>query len=149
MNCTFCKIVKNELPSFKIYEDEKYIAILDIYPNIKGQTLVIPKKHVNSYAFDLPDDELAELIIISKKVAKIIEKGLKVERVHMVLEGTAINHLHAKLYPAIGASKNEQYISEQVVHFDKYPGYVTTILGPRAQDDELKKVMEEIIKNSK
>jgi len=149
MNCTFCKIVKNELPSFKIYEDEKYIAILDIYPNIKGQTLVIPKKHVNSYAFDLPDDELAELIIISKKVAKIIEKGLKVERVHMVLEGTAINHLHAKLYPAIGASKNEPYISEQVVYFDKYPGYVTTILGPRAQDDELKKVMEEIIKNSK
>jgi len=149
MNCTFCKIVKNELPSFKIYEDEKYIAILDIYPNIKGQTLVIPKKHVNSYAFDLPDDELAELIIISKKVAKIIEKGLKVERVHMVLEGTAINHLHAKLYPAIGASKNEPYISEQVVYFDKYPGYVTTILGPKAQDDELKKVMEEIIKNSK
>ncbi|MGC8538610.1 MAG: HIT family protein, partial [Candidatus Micrarchaeia archaeon] len=73
-NCIFCKIVAGEAPSFKIYEDEKYIAILDKYPNIKGQTLVITKEHVDSYAFDLSDDELCNLINTAKKVAKLLEK---------------------------------------------------------------------------
>ncbi|MGC8687429.1 MAG: HIT family protein [Candidatus Micrarchaeia archaeon] len=150
MDCIFCKIANNEAGSYKIYEDKDYIAILDIFPNIRGQTLVIPKRHIDSYAFDLPDDELCRFMATSKKVAKIIEKGLKVARVHIVLEGTAINHLHAKLYPAIGMNdKNEQHVSDEVIHFDKYPGYVTTILGPKARDDELKNVMEEIIKNNK
>ena len=54
----FCKIVKGEIPAFKIYEDRNFIAILDIYPNIKGQTLIISKEHRSGYAFDLGEDEL-------------------------------------------------------------------------------------------
>ncbi|MGC8648869.1 MAG: HIT family protein [Candidatus Micrarchaeia archaeon] len=149
-DCIFCRIVNNSIDSFKIYEDNDYIAVLDIFPNIKGQTLVIPKKHLDSYAFDLNDNELAKFIIVIKKVAKILEKGLNVSRVNMVFEGTEINHLHAKLYPAIGLKdKSEQRIADQTIYFEEYNSYVTTLHGPRMENDKLKKVMEEIIKNNK
>ncbi len=150
MECVFCKIANNEAKSFKIYEDKEYIAILDIYPNIKGQTLVIPKKHISSYAFDASDRELCKLMKVSKIVAKMLEKGLGVKRVHMVLEGTAINHLHAKLYPAIGMkSKNDMYWIKEEVYFKRYEGYITTKIGPRAKDETLEKLKNMIVEKNK
>ncbi len=148
-NCIFCKIVAGEAPSFKIYEDEKYIAILDKYPNIKGQTLVITKEHVDSYAFDLSDDELCNLINTAKKVAKLLEKGLGVERVHMVLEGAEISHLHAKLYPAIGIAKHEKSVAKGTVSFERYEGYISTMHGPQASDEELEKLKNMIVEKNK
>jgi diadenosine tetraphosphate (Ap4A) HIT family hydrolase len=146
-NCIFCKIVKGSAPSYKVYEDSKYVAVLDIFPNIVGQTLVMPKKHTDSYAFKLEDAELRDFIVATKKVAKLLEKRLKTGRVHMVLEGTAINHLHAKLYPALGTDRKfVQAIAEERIHFDCYPGYVTTLMGPRANDAELKGLQKRIIK---
>ena len=68
-NCIFCKIVKGEIPCHKIWEDEKHLAFLSIFPNTDGFSVVIPKKHFSSYAFDLPDEVLSELVIASKKVA--------------------------------------------------------------------------------
>ncbi len=149
-SCIFCKIARGEAKTFKIYEDDEYLAILDIYPNIKGQTLVISKKHLSGYAFDASGEELCKLMTFSKKVAKMLEKALDVKRVHMVLEGTAINHLHAKLYPAIGMkSKEEMYWIKEEVHFEKYEGYITTKIGPRAKEEELEKLKNMIVEKNK
>jgi len=149
-NCIFCKIVEGKEKSFKLYEDKKYIAILDRFPNIMGQTLVITKDHINSYAFDLSEKKLCELMKVTKKVAKMLEKGLKVKRVHMVIEGTAINHLHVKLYPAIGMkSKNKKLIADDRIYFDEYKGYITTLLGPKADEKDLKEVQNKILNANK
>ncbi|MGC8669867.1 MAG: amino acid--tRNA ligase-related protein [Candidatus Micrarchaeia archaeon] len=150
MDCIFCKIANNEASAFKIYEDDEYIAILDIFPNIKGQTLVMPKKHISSYAFDASDEELCKLMKVSKIVAKMLEKGLSVKYVHMVLEGTTINHLHAKLYPAIGMkNKNDVYWIKEEVYFNRYEGYITTKMGPKAKKETLEKLKNMIVKKNK
>ncbi len=98
--CIFCKIVTGELPSFRIYEDESYVAILDIHPLTEGQSLVIPKKHTDSYVFDASDSEITNLVLTARKVAKLVEKGLEVKRLYLVFEGLDVNHLHAKLFTA-------------------------------------------------
>ncbi len=145
--CLFCRIVQGFIPSYKIYENKSYIAILDIYPNMKGQTLVISKRHVESYAFDLKDRELDDFIKTAKRVAKILEKKLRVGRVHLVLEGTGINHLHAKLYPTIGlkSHKFKMFEVKSDVYFRRYPGYTTTLMGPRASNRSLSRLQNEII----
>jgi len=140
-------IVSGEVPAFKIYEDKKFIAILDLYPNIKGQTLVISKRHLSGYLFDLSDKDLKELITAVKRVSKLLEAKLGVKRVHVVFEGTGIDHLHAKLYPAIGLKeKYAEVWAKEKKHFNKYPGYVTTLTGPKAKQNELKKLQDKITK---
>jgi diadenosine tetraphosphate (Ap4A) HIT family hydrolase len=76
-DCIFCKIVKGKAPCHKIWEDEKHLAFLSIFPNTEGFSVVITKQHYSSYTFDLPEDVLKELVIASKKVAKLIDKNLK------------------------------------------------------------------------
>ena len=149
-NCIFCKIIKSELESIKIWEDDDFMAILDINPNTKGVTLVIPKKHYDSYAFDMPDEDYAKLMIASKRVTKIIEKGLKVKRVAMVMEGLGINHVHIKLYPVHGLDEKFQEMwGKDKIFFDKYEGYISTQIGPKVTFEELKKIAEEIKENNK
>jgi len=147
-NCIFCKIINNEIPSVKIWEDDRYIAILDINPNTEGVTLVLSKRHEDSYLFDLDDDIVKDIMIASKKVAKILEKGLGVHRVAMVMEGMGINHLHIKLYPLHGIDDKfvEMWVGERK-YFDKYEGYLSTQLGPEKSLDDLKKVLSKINKN--
>lgn len=104
-DCVFCKIVKGEIDSVKIWEDDEFLTILDINPNTKGMTLVLTKHHYDSYAFDMPDDVYQRFMAASKKVARILEKGLNVKRVAMVMEGMGINHAHIKLYPLHGITE--------------------------------------------
>ncbi len=144
-DCIFCEIVKGTLPSARIWEDENYLALLDLYPNTRGQTLVIPKKHVQSYIFDLESDHINEVMMAVRKVSKLLEKGLNVMRVNVVFEGLEINHLHAKLYPVYGLKeKFESIHSDGVVSFSSYPGYISTLHGPRAEADELQSIAEQI-----
>jgi len=75
-DCIFCKIIKGEIPSFKVWEDDEFLAILDINPNTKGMTLVLTKEHYNSYAFEMSDDVYNKFLLATKKVAKILEKNL-------------------------------------------------------------------------
>ena len=142
-NCVFCRIMAGELPAYTVYEDKDYIAILDAFPNINGQTLVMPKRHTDSYAFKLKDAELREFISVTKKVANLLEKKLKVRRVHMILEGTGVNHLHAKLYPASGTDEIfKDAIAEEHVFFESYPGYVTSMVGPKANENALRRLQK-------
>ncbi len=150
MDCIFCKIGKGEIPSVKIWEDDNFLAVLDINPNTKGMTLVMPKNHFDSYVYDMPDKDYSELFLASKKVAKILEKGLGVKRVALVMEGMGIDHAHIKLYPMYGLEeKFKEMWAKDKKFFDKYEGYISTQLGPEASPDELKEIAEKIRKNIK
>lgn len=141
----FCDIVAGRAKGYRVYEDHEFLGLLDIFPNIKGMTIVIPKEHKESYPFDLDDGFMARFFSATKKVAKLLEEKLGVKRVHLVIEGTGINHLHAKLYPAIGLeSKRSMMIADERVFFERYMGYVTTLSGPRALDEELEKLRKQI-----
>ena len=143
-DCIFCKIVKGEIPSYKIWESEDYIAVLDIYPNIRGQTLVIPKRHISSYAFGLEDDVLVHFIKTTKKVANLLEKKLPVQRVHLVLEGVMVSHLHAKLFPAIGFDEFIVPEPPDGVFYSAYPRFVTSLPGPKAKEEDLRVLQKQL-----
>lgn len=140
-DCIFCKISAGQIDAVKIWEDKDFVAILDVNPNTKGMTLVLPKKHFDSYAFDLPNDVYSKFMMASKKVAAVLEKGLGVKRVAMVMEGMGINHTHIKLYPLYGLSEKFQEMwASKRVYFDKYEGYISTQLGPKVNAEELKEI---------
>ena len=144
-DCIFCKIAKGEIPCHKVYEDEDFLAILDINPNTEGVTLVLTKDHYDSYVFDMPQGMYQKLMSFTKKIVKMTEKGLEVKRVAMVMEGMGINHAHMKLYPLHGVDEKFKEIwADEKVFFDKYEGYVTTKLGPRMDDEKLKIIAEKI-----
>ena len=98
MGSIFSKIISAEIPSFKIYEDDNFLAFLDINPNALGHTLCIPKKEIDQI-FDLDDKTLSELIIFSKKVANAIKKAVVCERVGMSVIGLEVPHVHVHLIP--------------------------------------------------
>lgn len=94
----FTKIVLGEIPSYKIAEDEHYFAFLDINPNAKGHTLVIPKKEVNKL-FDLDKAAYTGLMDFSYRVAKAIEKTVPCKRIGMSVIGLEVPHVHVHLIP--------------------------------------------------
>ena len=98
MATIFSKIVAGEIPSYKIAENDKFYAFLDINPLVKGHTLVIPKREVD-YLFDLDDTELAEIHIFAKSVARAIEKVLPCIKVGEAVIGLAVPHAHIHLIP--------------------------------------------------
>lgn len=143
--CIFCKIVKGDIPSVRIWENKEFLAILDVNPNTEGMTLVLTKEHYDSYAFELPQKVYSKLMNASKKVSKLLEKKLKVKRVALVMEGLGVNHVHIKLYPLYGLNeKFEEMWAKEKVYFEKYPGYVTTQLGHQKSIEELKEVAKKI-----
>ena len=94
----FTKIVSGEIPSYKIAEDNNYLAFLDINPNTKGHTLVIPKKEINKL-FDLDKQEYATLMDFSYRVAKALEKTVSCKRIGMSVIGLEVPHVHVHLIP--------------------------------------------------
>ncbi len=147
-NCIFCEIINGKVPSVKIWEDKYHLAILDINPNTEGVTLVLTKKHYDSYAFDMPESAYLAVMSASKKVAKLLDKSLDVKRTALVMEGLGINHIHVKLYPIHGIDeKFKETWAKDRVYFDKYEGYISTQLGPEKGIDELKSIAEKIKKN--
>jgi histidine triad (HIT) family protein len=98
MASIFTKIVKGEIPCYKIAEDENYLAFLDIGPLAKGHTLVIPKKEVD-YIFNIDDPLLAGMMVFAKKVAKAIEKAVPCKRIGVAVLGLEVPHAHIHLIP--------------------------------------------------
>jgi histidine triad (HIT) family protein len=94
----FTKIILGEIPSYKVAENGKFIAFLDINPNAKGHTLVVPKKEENKL-FDLSRDEYHELMDFSYSVAKALEKTIPCKRVGMSVIGLEVPHVHVHLIP--------------------------------------------------
>ncbi|MFN1835007.1 HIT family protein [Balneola sp. MJW-20] len=107
MATIFTRIVQGEIPSYKIAEDEKHFAFLDINPIAEGHTLVIPKKETD-YLFDLTDEEMADLSGFAKMVAKGIDKALNTIRTGVIVDGREVPHAHIHLIPI---SKHGQKIN--------------------------------------
>lgn len=94
----FSKIIAGEIPSYKCAENDRFYAFLDINPIAKGHTLVVPKHEVD-YLFDLDDDELADMIVFAKRVAKAIRAAYPCRKVGMAVLGLEVNHAHIHLIP--------------------------------------------------
>ena len=94
----FSKIIKGEIPSFKIAENEKFYAFLDINPLVEGHTLVIPKLEVDKF-LDMPDDYLSEVLLFAKPIAAAIEKSFPCNRCGLSVVGLEVPHAHLHLIP--------------------------------------------------
>ena len=98
MATIFTRIVRGEIPSYKVAEDERFFAFLDINPLTKGHTLVVPKQEVD-YIFDLDDEDLAAMHVFAKKVARAIEKAFPCKKVGEAVIGLEVPHAHIHLIP--------------------------------------------------
>lgn len=98
MATIFSKIVAGEIPSYKVAEDDKFYAFLDINPLVKGHTLVVPKKEVD-YTYDLSDEELAAMHVFAKHVALAIQKAFPCRKVGEAVIGLEVPHAHIHLIP--------------------------------------------------
>lgn len=101
MSSIFTKIIIGEIPSYKICENEKFFAFLDINPLAKGHTLVIPKVEVD-YIFDLDDNLLREMMVFAKNVALAIKKVVECKRIGIAVLGLEVPHAHIHLVPING-----------------------------------------------
>lgn len=147
-DCIFCKIINGEAPCHKIWEDEKHLAFLSIFPNTEGFSVVITKEHLPSYAFENPDKILTDLVLATKKVGKLIDSKLPdVGRTGMILEGFGVNHLHAKLFPMHGTKQEREWQpikSNTDKYFEKYEGYISSHDWKRANDTKLAELARRI-----
>lgn len=103
MDCIFCKIISGEIPCSKVYEDELFIAFLDISPIRKGHTLVVPKKHFDNI-FDTPEEEAAEIYKVAAKVATAVKEATKSSGVNIIQNngtdaGQEVFHSHLHIIP--------------------------------------------------
>ena len=141
----FDKIVDGSIPSWKVWEDDRFLAFLTPFPSTPGLTIVIPKSNPGDYVFDVDSQVRNDLIEATTKVAKLLEKALGVSRVGLVFEGTGVAHLHAKLYPLHGdlASQTDVWSKHQEF-FPEYIGYFTTVEGPKMSDEQLDEIQKKI-----
>jgi len=98
MSSIFTKIIKGEIPCYKIAEDDNFLAFLDVNPNAKGHTLCVPKQEINKI-FDIEDDLYLGLMHFSKKIAIALEKTVPCKRIGMAVVGLEVPHAHVHLIP--------------------------------------------------
>ena len=99
----FSKIIAGEIPCYKIAENEKFFAFLDINPLVEGHTLVVPKMEVDNF-FDMPDEYLQEVFLFAKPIAKAIEKSFDCNRCGLSVIGLEVPHAHIHLIPINNAN---------------------------------------------
>lgn len=110
MGSLFLKIVSGEIPSYKVAEDENFLAFLDINPNAKGHTLCIPKKETDKL-FDLSEQEYLDLMRFTRKVAKAIENVVSCKRIGLSVIGLEVPHVHVHLIP-LNDMQDAQFIQK-------------------------------------
>lgn len=98
MATIFSRIIAGEIPCYKVAEDDRHFTFLDINPLTKGHTLVVPKREVD-YIFDLEDDELQQMIVFAKRIARKIKSKIECKKVAMVVLGLEVAHAHIHLIP--------------------------------------------------
>lgn len=123
----FTKIIKGEIPSYKVAEDDNFYAFLDINPNAKGHTLVVPKKEENKI-FDLPKEEYLALMDFSYKVAKALEKAVPCNRVGMSVVGLEVPHVHVHLIP-INNMADMQFMKKEKLTQEDFVALAESILN--------------------
>ncbi|MEX0994613.1 MAG: HIT family protein [Balneolaceae bacterium] len=104
MSTIFTKIIRGDIPSYKVAEDEAHFAFLDINPIAEGHTLVVPKKEVD-YFFDLSEPRIHNLMSFSRQIAKAIDKSLNPLRTGVIIQGLEVPHAHVHLVPLYSHSQ--------------------------------------------
>lgn len=125
MATIFTKIINGEIPSYKIAEDENYFAFLDINPNAKGHTLVIPKQEVNKI-FDLDEATYLGLMSFAYRVAKALEKSLVCKRIGMSVVGLEVPHVHVHLIP-INIMDDMRFTKKEKLSHEEFVALAETI----------------------
>jgi histidine triad (HIT) family protein len=99
-SCVFCKIIQNQLPSSKVWEDDRYLAFMSIAPINPGHVLVIPKEHID-YLFDLREEDLGNLMVVSKQIAQALKKAYNPQtgKIGVMIAGMEVHHAHIHLIP--------------------------------------------------
>lgn len=118
MASIFTKIINGEIPCYKIAENDDFLAFLDINPNAKGHTLVVPKREENKI-FDLEKDEYNRLMDFSYRVAKAIEKSVDCKRIGMSVIGLEVPHVHVHLIP-INTMADMQFMKKEELTKDEF-----------------------------
>jgi histidine triad (HIT) family protein len=125
----FSRIIAGEIPSFRIGENEKFLAFLDIYPLVDGHTLVIPKIEVDNF-FDVPDNFLNEIFLFAKPIAKAIERSFDCNRCGIAVIGIEVPHAHMHLVP-INSADDINFTRRKL----------------KLSEEELNEVQKKILKN--
>ena len=112
MASVFTRIVKGEIPCYKVAEDDRYFAFLDINPLAKGHTLVIPKEETDNI-FDLDDRTLADMMVFAKRIARKIQANIACKKVAVVVLGLEVPHAHIHLIP-INSEKDVGFHREKL-----------------------------------
>ena len=125
----FSKIIAGEIPSYKIAENEKFFAFLDIFPLREGHVLVVPKTEIDKF-FDLPDEFLSEMLLFAKPIAKAIERSFNCDRCGIEVVGLEVPHAHMHLIP-INSANDLNFTRDKL----------------KMTPEQMKKVQEKIISN--
>ena len=125
----YSKIIAGEIPSYKIAENEKFFAFLDIFPLREGHVLVVPKTETDKF-FDLPDEYLSEMLLFAKPIAKAIERSFNCNRCGIEVVGLEVPHAHMHLIP-INSANDLNFTKEKL----------------KLTPEEMKKVQERILSN--
>jgi len=125
MSSIFTKIINGEIPSYKIAENEKFYAFLDVNPNAKGHTLVVPKKEENKL-FDLDEETYNELMQFSRKIALALEKAIPCKRIGMAVIGLEVPHVHVHLIP-LQAMEDIQFVKKVKLQKEEFEAIAKAI----------------------
>lgn len=149
--CIFCEIIKGNIKTPGIFwEDTEFMAFLSTWPNTKGFTVIVPKDHYGSDVLAMPNNKLSKMILVAKKVSNVLIKGFAdVGRVGLIMEGTGVDHAHIKLFPMHGTEnlkkgRWKQHHSKNNKFFEQYEGYIASNDGPKADEQELKKLAKSL-----
>jgi len=123
----FSKIISGQIPAYKIAENDKFFAFLDIFPLVEGHVLVVPKTEIDNL-FDLPEDFLSEILVFAKPIAKAIEKAFDCNRCGISVVGLEVPHAHIHLVP-INSADDLNFTRGKI----------------KMTPDQLKKVQEKIL----
>lgn len=134
----FDDIVSGQVKSWKVWEDDEFLAFLTPFPNTPGFTVLIPKKNVGDYIFSLDDELYRRFLMAMKKVAGILEKAFDTSRVALIFEGTGVAHVHAKLADETNVWSPDTEFNEE------YQGWLTSAEGPRMADERLDEIQAKI-----
>lgn len=147
----FDDIVEGRSKSWKVWENDEFLAFLTPFPNTPGFTVVIPKKNPGDYVFEIDSEVYKKFMMATKEVAELLKRSLDLPRVALIFEGTGVPYAHAKLIPMRGdlAKGIGSPVSKEQFFSEEYVGWLTTQDGPKMDDAELDKIQAQILKFSK
>lgn len=138
-------IVAGQIPSYKLWEDETYIAFLTPFANTIGHTVVTAKANPGANIFEIDESDYIGLMKASKIVALKLKRAFSIDKVGMVVDGTGVAHAHVQLIPLHGYTEGQRVAAAREVFNHDYQGYVTSANGPKMSDEQLDEIQKKIL----